>query len=395
MIKNSVINTINNFINMMVLLLITSIVSKNISVELFGQYQFIIFVVNLLIFTTLPGLSSASSQSVARGFYGTYINNRLTSFRYSFIGSLMLVVIALYFKYIGNDNLLFKLFIIIAILFPFAYGLKSWNSFYNGKGNFVLTSVILVITNTISMIFLFLMSRYQNISIEIILFLTFGLISLINIVFYFITAKIENKYIENESSQYGIKISFYSLFNDVANYFDKFLILKFLSFESLAIYAIAEKFPEAIKSLIQSFMVVLVPKFAKEATINRRTHKFMILLSTVTIILTLIVAYFILGKLILYFFGEKYIESILLSQVLMVTIAISVYSTIRFKFIQSKLDSISYRNIQIKISLMRIITALLFIPFFKMWGAVLSVLIYRSYMHFVVSKEIKKYYTKE
>ena len=25
-----------------------------------------------------------------------------------------------------------------------------------------------------------------------------------------------------------------------------------------------------------------------------------------------------------------------------------------------------------------------------MWGAVLSVLIYRSYMHFVVSKEIKK-----
>ena len=48
-----------------------------------------------------------------------------------------------------------------------------------------------------------------------------------------------------------------------------------------------------------------------------------------------------------------------------------------------------------KISIVRVLSASLLIPFFQMWGAVGSVFIYRIYMNFVISKEIKKYYIKE
>ena len=67
-------------------------------------------------------------------------------------------------------------------------------------------------------------------------------------------------------------------------------------------------------------------------------------------------------------------------------------ATIKFRFIRSKIDATSFRDITVYTSLGRIVMSLVFIPWLGILGAVISVFLYRILYSLVVNAVIKKNY---
>ncbi|HIQ39518.1 MAG TPA: polysaccharide biosynthesis protein, partial [Methanothermococcus okinawensis] len=85
---------------------ILSVVLANIlSRESFGEYSFVISILGIAGAFALPGMSFAIIQSVARGYEGTYFRALREVFKYSWIGSLILVGAAVYMYFKGNFDL--------------------------------------------------------------------------------------------------------------------------------------------------------------------------------------------------------------------------------------------------------------------------------------------------
>ena len=85
----------------------------------------------------------------------------------------------------------------------------------------------------------------------------------------------------------------------------------------------------------------------------------------------------VLPKLMLILFGDSYEPSIVYAQVLLASIAISVFHNLKFRYVMSQLDSDSFRGYSIYTSLARITFSVMLIPFFGVWGAIASTVLYR------------------
>ena len=183
--------------------------------------------------------------------------------------------------------------------------------------------------------------------------------------------------VETGSIQYGIKTTLYSSLNIIANHIDKLLIYGFFSPASLALYFAAERMSELTKSIGQNLAAVLAPRFAKTESYTDRLDRILNFFSIGLGASIIIFAFTILPRIMDILFGENYIEAIPYAQALLCTLAIGNHASLRNRFVNSKLDEKSNRDITILMSLIRICASAVFVPIFGILGAVVATLIYR------------------
>ncbi len=361
----------------------------------FGEYQFILSVVGLLTIFSLPGVSNAIMQSTARGCEGVFRESARLAFLSSLIGSLILCGIALWY-FLTKENAPYIAFYAAAGLFPFVHGLKHWKAIIAGRERF---SLLLVIDGLVALLTALLLISVVLIfpgSIVLPLFIVLCVPSLQNLIMTcYLFKKIDNKApIENGCVQYGIKTTFYSSLNIVANNIDKLLIYNFFSPASLASYYAAERIAELTKGISQNLASALAPRFAKTKSYTERLDKTLNFLSAVLGAGIIFFAFTLLPWLLTILFGEEYIEAIPYAQALLCTVAIGNHASFRNRFVNSKLDEKSNRDITISISLIRIVASAIFVPLFGILGAVLSTFIYRIgtvlILEFIIVRRYRK-----
>lgn len=103
--------------------------------EMYGSYQYVFSLVSLVSVFSIPGISLSALRSVAYGNTGAVSRAVKTSILFSFIGSIVLVLVAL-FQYSKGMMVLGTSFLITASFFPFFYGFTPWYTFYEGRKNF-------------------------------------------------------------------------------------------------------------------------------------------------------------------------------------------------------------------------------------------------------------------
>ncbi len=381
-------------IQKVMILLTLYIFVRSVSQESFGHYNFILSLVALLSIFALPGLGNAVMQSVARGYHGTYLYALRFMLTGSVIAGLILILSGCYFIFLTTDILLGYGFLIVGLLIPFDQGLNSWKNLYKGKEDFktiskqgiilsfarcflIITSLLCLPGNyLLPLFFYFFASATQNI------FFTIHSLKSIK----------TDGGIEEESFSYGLKSTFYSSFNTVANHIDKILIFTYLSPISLAIYIASEKFPELIKSFVQDIATVISPRFAKMEGYTKKVDNQLTFFSLFLGLMIVIFSLTALPYLILFLFGEDYSSSVPYAQALVCSVAIGNAAQLRSRYISSKLDIKSFKSITIRMSAVRIVASLICIPFLGIWGAVLSAFIYRIAMVFIVWHIIKNRY---
>jgi O-antigen/teichoic acid export membrane protein len=91
-------------------------------------------------------------------------------------------------------------------------------------------------------------------------------------------------------------------------------------------------------------------------------------------------------------FGESYKEAIPYTQALLCSVAIGNHAILRNRFVNSKLDKKSNRDIAASTALIRILASVILVPIFGIVGAIVSAFIYRISTVFVLNYIIKHRY---
>lgn len=366
-------------------------ITHSFTKENYGHYSYILTVLGLLSFLSLPYIGNAVSQSVARGFSGTYKASISVTFLSSCLGALFLLGFSGYY-YAYDNILLMKAFLIAACLFPFFYGLSTWKSFYLGQQKYKKIIKLAAVNNTILSCLLIAIAFYFPNHV-LLLLLCFLLVPILqNIIQTTLLWARENHEhaVEEGSIKYGVKASAYSIISLVATNIDNLLIFYFLSPVALANFIVAQKLPEVIKSSIQDVGQILLPVFSQKSHMTKNLNKFFNIAGALISLSILIITFTIFPYIFVLVFGEQYRDALIYGQALMCSIAVSNAAPLKVWFINSKLDTKSNRDTTLIISLTRIATSVALIPFFGIWGAVASAFLHRSItaisIHFLMKK---------
>lgn len=332
-------------------------------------------------------------QSIARGFAGTYRTAVPTTFISSLLGTIALIIAAFWYQNTGENNLAIG-FSIAAIIFPFMHGLTIWQGAKTGTEDFQsllkLQGSTAVIMHTLMIAAILLVPGSYHIPLLMLMIVP----AILNVMMIITDLKAIPRDAPTEANNiaYGIKTTLYGAFNTVAKHMDKILLFLFLSPASLATFVAADRLADLLRNSIQDVGATLAARFAKHDHYSEELDKILKLFCLVIGIAIVIFAFTFAPWILTTIFGEAYSDAIPYMQALMCSVAIANIATLRFRYIRSKLDDKSYRNIVISTSMIRIITSLVLIPLYGLIGAVISTFVYRVVMTVIVGITMKTNY---
>lgn len=338
-IKNGFWVYLRQAISMITALVVSVIFARLATKEVFGQYNFILALLAVFSILSIPGLNIAVLQSVARGYDGSYKKAVKTSFIWSLLGIPALLGAGAYCYYY-NTQIIGICLMMSSIFFPFFNAPNTWNSFLQGKKRFDIAAKYGSLQATINAIAMITI-LFANANHLILIFATYLVSStlLTCLLFWKSLSYIENDVQDNECIGYGYFITTTNIVGTIANNIDKILIGSLLGAPELAVYAIGIAIPTRIKNFLKTGWSPFTPKFCQEENtmgqVLEKVKRF--ILPSILIVSSGALLYWLfIGDVILLLFGEKYIDTIIYSKVLLLMILISIPASFLGHFAQAK-----------------------------------------------------------
>lgn len=370
---------------------ITSIAFANlISPDAYGIYKFVLSINSVLLITTLTGMDSAITQSVARGFEGTLQIGASEKRKWGYIGSFISLLISSYYFFNGNE-ILAICFAIVSFFIPFTESRDTYNSLLWGKKLFNIQAkynainILIITVGTLSVLY-FTKNLYY-------ILLTYLLcLTIPNFFFFRNTEKFyqTNKNIDPEAIGYGKHLSLINLFGLIVYQLDKILIFQQIDAVSLAVYSLALAPADQIKGLLKNINSLAIPKFSKKTLEEIEGNIWNKVWILFFILIFFIGFYVLIAPSLFKVFFPKYLASIPYSQI----ISISVIPIIIAEFLstifvsQKETNKLYEYNLHANISYLVLLVPLIY--FFGIWGAILARFINRLFILFVAIRLLKK-----
>jgi len=295
--------------------------TRYISKDIVGQYNFYLSILAIIAIFSIPGLNTSTIEAVAKNNDGVYKKAVKTSFKWSWFGSLVLILIAIYFYFIKNDQTLFLASLITAFLFPFLYTPNTWRSFLIGKQKFkqlnFLSSLQSILYLT-AMILVIIFS-HGNLIWIISVYLLIQIIA--NIFSYFFSQRyIQNNNENSDWKEYGFFLTKMQILNLLTSNLDSIMIGIFIDMKSLAIYSVGKKMITSLQGLIKEFSNIYLAKIAKREKINFKKYFYISILTFIFSIITIIFTPFIMR-----IFFPGYENSVIIAQLFLAFLAIWIF----------------------------------------------------------------------
>ncbi len=372
---------------------VTVLMFRMLDKEQLGQYGFIQTAVALCAIFGIPEFQNTVSQSVARGHPGTYRAALPRALRFSAIGVVLLGGLGLGYLQAGQTALAWGL-LVAAPLLPALHACTAWKGVLLGEARFSSFS----------------RAEASNALLRAALITTalwlFPGSLLAPVIAFFIVPAAQNlrqtwlacrrisptAQEESGAIRYGLQSNVYSAVGIVVANLDRLLIFTLLSPALLAVYMAAEKFSDLLQGMVQDMAAVLAIRFSQMIRYSHRLDDALKLASVAIAVFVLLFAWLAVPPLTVLIFGEVYRESIVYAQALVSTVAVGHIATLRFRFIRSKLDTASYRNVLLTGSFGKLAASLVLIPLFGLAGAVGSVLCHRIVLAMITAHTIKTRY---
>lgn len=370
--------TLGQFVSSASALIISIAFANLLAPEVFGLYKYIISIVSLLTITTLAGMDSAVTQATSRGFEGTLVPATKTKMKWGSLGSLLSLVIAIYYYINGNTTLAFS-FAVVALFMPFTESFDMYNSLLFGKKLFNTQTIynsIKKIIALVSMILTILITR----NIYIILFVYFASVVLPNLYFFWKTIKThrQNNNIDPDAIPYGKRLSAIYIIGLIAVELDKILVFQYVGPIDLAIYSLANAPTDQIRGLLKNVNSLAIPQFSQQTTEQIKTsiwRKVKILaIGTVAIVIT----YIVLSPFFFNLLFPKYLSAVPYSQILSISIIPIILAGFLYTALEAQKAQEALYKYNTYSSILSIIVLFPLVYYFGIWGAILSRLLSRS-----------------
>jgi len=360
---------------------LTSVAFANLlSPDTFGIYKYVLSITSILLITSLSGMDSAVTQSISRGFEGTLNIGVKEKIKWSLIGSILSIIISLYYLIQGN-NFLAIAFGITTFFIPFLESLDMYNSLLWGKKLFNVQTKYNIIKKLISL-FSILIALYFSKNLFILL-CVYLLSTVIPNWFFLIKSEklyLKNNDIDPESIKYGKKLSFINIIGLVLNELDKILVFQYLGATNLVVYSLAMAPNDQIKGLLKNVNSLAMPQFSQRTVgeIKSGILRKVLILGLVTTMIVFM--YIFLAPIFFKTFFPRYLDSIIYSQILSLSLIPVVIAGFLSTILESQKATKQLYQYNIYGNVFSIFTLLPLIYYFGIWGAVLSRIINRVFI---------------
>lgn len=371
------------------------VLTRSLSKNDFGEYQFVLSVAGTMTIFCLTGLGDTVMQAQARGESRVYEKARTLSFLAAWAGSAIMAVMALWFAARGEDNIAVGL-VLAALLAPFANGLTLWKNILAGAQKFPRLARLEGVNSIVLTALMVAACLIWPGNFYLPVLLVMAIPAAQNI-YQTLTHKTplpekpSLRMFEDPYVSYGMKLSLYGVIGTVGMYLDRILLFFFLSPEILAIYVVAEKITSLCATAVKDVAAILAPRFAVQKQYTARLNAAFTVFAVVFGLGVLVLAIVIVPVAIPLLFGPKYADSILYTQVLVGSVAIGNIAVLKLRFIQSRLDDEAMRHISIWMNVLRVGASLALVPFFGIWGAIGSAYIFRTGTAILTDRQIRKH----
>ncbi len=337
--------------------------------EVFGNYKYILSLAAIAGSLSLTGLGGAVTQAVAQGFEQTLSAAFRANFRWGmFVTATSWVMAAYYF--INENNTIATALFFIGIILPFLNNFLLYGAFLSGKKYFkenALKGIVLGIVPAVAVISTFFITNNAAFLAIIFLFSSAVVAGL----FYFLTVRTHRPVggVSLKALSYGKHASVMGVVGVVAVQIESVLIFHYLGAAELAAYALALAFPQHIWNLFRNVSTLALPKFSEKSFVGVKfplTRKIFTLSLAAGIITAL---YVFLAPLLFEILFPQYTESVLLSQVLSISL-LGIASVIPLTALQASLKKKRMYAYTFVSNVFHIVVALISIPIWGLWGAV-------------------------
>ncbi len=296
--------------------------------EIYGNYRYIISFVNAVSIFTLPGMDTAITRAVARGYDGTFRKGGMYIFFSSFCITLLCLGASAFYLFNHNKTLGFA-FIVVAFLIPLVEGLGNWKAYLNGKAKFREKSIYNITTKSIygiAMLGTIGIINYKNLSLApgtaLLIAAFFASQGIPNIYYYFKLFRrvAPDAAVEPGSVQYGFKLVSSNGLTSISTYLDGILLFHFLGAAPLAVYSFAIAIPEQVKTFFTTLGTVVFPKLAvhyneKNGHLKIKSTLPQKILRASFFSIIAVLLYLLLAPFIYHIFFPSYLDSVRFSQI--------------------------------------------------------------------------------
>lgn len=379
-VKNFTYLTFTRAVGMGLGLLLTIAFARLLSKEIYGQYNYIMAIIGILAIFSLPGMGTAITQAVARGYDRTLIMGIKEKFKWSILGSITVLGVGIYY-FLDGSILLGKCFMISSLLFPFFENFAVYRAFLSGKMAFDKIAKYQVMTETLSILATFL-AIYFTRNLMLILITSLASNALLRGYFFRLTSKdIQSQSNDTEAISFGKHMTVAEIPEALRNHYDKLIIGIFLSFPELAIYSIALGFSDLInpfRTIIPALIFPKLSKMDKKTAYSEVRKRWPFIVLGFGILAGILITF--CPYIIPLLFSQKYIESVLYAQLLLVSMIIAAPVPVINKalFPSQKRVNELYK-LRISSSVIAIVLLTLLVLNFGLLGAVIAIILTRTY----------------
>ncbi len=340
--------------------------------ENYGQYKYILSLLGMLQIFSLVGMNKAITQAVARGLEGSFDSGFKAKLKWSILGSLAAIGLAVYYLLKGNQ-LLFIPLLLIAAFMPLMEASRIYTGFLGGKKLFSIQTKYSIV-NQIAFAALIVITLFLTKNIFWLIAVYLASHTFMNYAFYLIT-KIKFKPNQKEDSNtlnYAKHLSLMGVVSQGADYLDKIVLFHFLGSMPLAVYSFAVLLPEEIQKVLSHVSTLAMPKFASKTKEEIRASIMKKFWQLTIVTASLAAIYVLIAPSVYKIFFPQYMASIPFSQVFIlsfISIPISLLGTVfEAKMMKGKLYFIKIAP------LVRMGLYVILIPLFGIWGLLWAII---------------------
>ncbi len=339
--------------------------------DFYGQYQFISTVLWVLVVFSMPGMDTAVVQSVARGFESSLIYGARAKLRWSLLGSVALVCVSLYFKYI-SPRPFWNVFMALVVFFPLWVAGSSITAYYRGKEQFDKAAFYEIVTgvlSTIAAIVAFLLTKSL-----LVIFVASTIVGILafEIVYSRLSRKVKIVPVDSHVVSYGRHVTFMTAINFVAPYADRFAITYISGFEGLAVYSIANSIPSTLSFCGKLLSTLLLPKLSRDHPGHVHRIRGLFWWFSLVSLIMVVLAILIMPWLIQFLFSDKYVEAVKYSQVAMLYLVFFIPTSILYAVFQGRKSVRLLYAYNLGIGITDFVLLAVMVPLYGVWGAIVS-----------------------
>jgi O-antigen/teichoic acid export membrane protein len=369
--------TLAQFIGLSSSLLLSVVMANVLTPETFGQYKYLVSVFAIVAAISLHGIKLPVSLETARGNH--YILKK--GFQYSLLWNLGILascsVASLYYFLSGNNLLSFG-FGLVAIIAPIYYALQLAGLYMQGTAAYRSITIYSALQSIGSSLAVGITAYVSNSPLYIfVAFLLSQTIISIPVFIYTLRNVPEQEpdpKVVREAFFFGIRLTFIGSLIKIAAELDKIIVFQLLGAAQLAIYTFALAIPRQLVATKGTLEILALPKFSNHSFKSLRHGMMPKIIASFIFSLGIIALYWISAPILYKLLFPKYLDSVIYSQYLSLTILIIPVSFLRQALVMNHHEREIY-VIDICEPIIRIGLYILLIPTFQIFGAIYALIV--------------------